>query len=560
MKSSKSPGNLLLIVFTIIVVSLACNLPGDEAGNLSLSPRAEDGSVSGSYTNPKGMGDQKMLFSVTADGFATYHIEGAPESEWLAVGLNDDQTAIISWQGIVLDGSGPLTDEEQTALDELMDGELAAGLEMIPLDIGCQGEDQIDPKQVAALMVPLQLRFKYQVTARSAEALELMALSECGYGNWEQGKAEKTSVIQLSPSSPVPAVFGYFPLDEAGGVDPPASSLNGGHTACLPASTTLTDGGIRTIELVDANIGIAEEIGTLPYGPCDARCRGACGSDCTLNNCTEKDELRCEVDDQGKHTGMEVKYQIYECGVHEACIEHDACYDDCNLEYGCETWDATYCMRGVCDAKTIAYYGWSDGFIWSRGLGVQPIRETYEYPDESFEKQPNLEKCPLEADPSSVGEGDGKTDQERDESEEKNNIPVGTYIYDMLVNDEPPPGGDDWEYELESEFIIRVANDGTVTGFKIYRIWVDSVSATGCVTRSEEGFTTNVLGFLEGNQGYAKLENKHWDFWEYHGEECGDGKDYFKDEEDICEAIITVSGNQMEISCQGQVIYTLTKE
>jgi hypothetical protein len=145
-------------------------------------------------------------------------------------------------------------------------------------------------------------------------------------------------------------------------------------------------------------------------------------------------------------------------------------------------------------------------------------------------------------------------------SGEKNNIPVGTYIYKVFVNDVPPPGGDDWEYELESEFTISVANDGSVTGSKIYRIWVDSVSTTGCATRSEEGLTTNVSGFLEGNQGNAKLENKHWVFWEYHGEECGDGKDYSKDEEDVCEAIITVTGNQMEVSCQGQVIYTLTKE
>ncbi|MBI9046919.1 MAG: hypothetical protein JEZ06_20705 [Anaerolineaceae bacterium] len=143
---------------------------------------------------------------------------------------------------------------------------------------------------------------------------------------------------------------------------------------------------------------------------------------------------------------------------------------------------------------------------------------------------------------------------------EKNNISAGTYIYEMYVNDEPPPGGDDWDYELESEFNIKVANDGKVTGFKIYRLWVDSVNITGCVTRSEEGFTTDFSGFLEGNQGPARLENRHWNFWEYHGEECGDGKKFFKDEEDVYDAIITISGNQMEISYQGKVLYNLTKE
>jgi len=143
---------------------------------------------------------------------------------------------------------------------------------------------------------------------------------------------------------------------------------------------------------------------------------------------------------------------------------------------------------------------------------------------------------------------------------EKMIIPVGTYIYEEYVNDQPPPGGEDWEYELESDFTIRVADDGTVTGFKIYLLWVDYVSATGCATRNEQGITTNVSGLLDGNQGYVKLENKRWDFHEYHGAECGDGKDILKDEEDICDAIITVSGNQMDISCQGQVIYTLIKE
>jgi hypothetical protein len=149
---------------------------------------------------------------------------------------------------------------------------------------------------------------------------------------------------------------------------------------------------------------------------------------------------------------------------------------------------------------------------------------------------------------------------EQVENNEINSIPAGTYIYEVFVDDQPPPGGDDWEYELESEFTIRVANDGTVKGNKIYKLWVDNVNTEGCATRSEEGFTTNVSGFLEGNQGTVKLENRHWDFWEWHGDKCGDGKEYYKDEEDECDAIITVSGNQMEISCQGQIIYTLIKE
>jgi len=88
------------------------------------------------------------------------------------------------------------------------------------------------------------------------------------------------------------------------------------------------------------------------------------------------------------------------------------------------------------------------------------------------------EVCFIEQELSSVRMSDGysteeddrKMDQDGDESEVKSNIPAGTYIYEAFVDDEPPPGGDDWEYELESEFTIRVANDGTVTGYKIYKL------------------------------------------------------------------------------------------
>ena len=184
-------------------------------------------------------------------------------------------------------------------------------------------------------------------------------------------------------------------------------------------------------------------------------------------------------------------------------------------------------------------------------LGETP--KTPQYPDSAV-----YEACYNAEGLKSVRMSEGYREDEKEVKSDFN--PAGTYIYEVYVNDEPPPGGDDWEYELESDFTIRVADDGTVTGFKIYLLRVDDVSATGCATRNEQGITTNVSGLLDGNQGYVKLENKRWDFHEYHGAECGDGIHIFKDEEDVCDATITVSGNQMDISCQGQVIYTLIKE
>ena len=145
-------------------------------------------------------------------------------------------------------------------------------------------------------------------------------------------------------------------------------------------------------------------------------------------------------------------------------------------------------------------------------------------------------------------------------SEDQKDIPVGTYISEVYANNEPPPGGDDWEYELESDFTINVAEDGIVTGFKTYRYWVDDDNG-GCATRSEESITTKVSGFLEGTQGTVTLEDHHLNFYEYHGDECGDGKEIYKDEENVFEATITVSGDHMDIiNSNGQVIYTLIKE
>jgi hypothetical protein len=54
-------------------------------------------------------------------------------------------------------------------------------------------------------------------------------------------------------------------------------------------------------------------------------------------------------------------------------------------------------------------------------------------------------------------DGDKLEDNEPIESEGKTNIPAGTYIGDNL---EIPP---DWEL-VEGEFIIDIAEDGTVSG------------------------------------------------------------------------------------------------
>ncbi|MEJ2449033.1 MAG: hypothetical protein P8Y37_13985 [Anaerolineales bacterium] len=213
-KASAGIVKIMLSVLVLIAISIACKLPSFGQKNLLLNPRAEDGSVSGSYANS--IAGDLVNFTVTKEGFATFQLEGGSDSDILTVDLSDEQSASMSWNGTTLDGYGGLDDNQQSAFADLMGSNISDSLGMIPLDIACQGEDEIDPKQVAALLVPLQMRFKYLITDRKAESQRLLDLSQCGYG--ENREDEPGSLILVSRAAPVPVVFGYFPFDAEGAV------------------------------------------------------------------------------------------------------------------------------------------------------------------------------------------------------------------------------------------------------------------------------------------------------------------------------------------------------
>jgi len=512
-KTSEPIIYLLISISMIIMVSLACNFPTNDVRTLSLDPRAKDGSVFGRYRYPDDLGDHNVRFTVTSDGFATFHLEGAPESETLTVDLSDNQTASLEWNGTTLDGLGALTGEAQAALDDLMDSDLAHSLGMIPLDVGCQGDEEIDAQQVAALLVPLQMRFKYLVTDRESEARRLIALSECGYGSRDENKDEKASFIMFSPSMPVPVVFGYFPLDAEGAVEAPRSLDEGLHTACLNASSSVMAAGLKTSNPLAKSPESISGIRINEYGPCNAMCRGACGADCPLSNCNLSKELRCEKDEEGGNTGMEIRYLIYDCGLHQGCIDHDNCYDQCNEEYGCGTWLAAYCRHlwvadpiilfnhpnWYCDQKAVAEHGVIDPPLWSRGYGPQPMRETFEYMDDEYGKQQNLDKCPLE-------EPVSPTPDDKDGS-----IPVGTY-----------EGTTDYPQVLEMVYynpgqcvtnnvILNVADDGTVTGSLsvFYKSGTFYRKDDDCTSYWEVDINGSFTGQLTGDQGTIEL-TENW--------------------------------------------------
>ncbi|MBI9044003.1 MAG: hypothetical protein JEZ06_05935 [Anaerolineaceae bacterium] len=424
-KNTKNKVIIPVLVSGIVlcVISLICGLGGayfyrdqlmnliqpQQDGRLILDPRSTDGSVSGEYIYPKDKGDISVRFTVSEEGFATFYLDGAPESEKLAVSLSDENTSSIQWGNTIFDGIGPLSEDEQSSLNNLMNNDLAYSLALIPLDIACQGEEIIDAKQVATLLIPMQMRFKYLVADREAEAQQLLAVSKCEYGLETKDENVEASFIQFSSSMPVPVVFGYFPFDDQGAVETTLSLLPESEVACLgtlslKSPTVILDSNYLA-DNPESNIGNKVN----EYGACGSKCRGACGMDCTLNNCERTTELRCEKNEAGKNTGQEMRFLVFTCGTHKGCIDHDACYDNCNDFYNCGTWSAAVCRHGelgiipeqyveigFCDQKAIDTYGYTEAINWARGYGTHSGSEIFEYTDEAYGKHLEIEKCPSE--------------------------------------------------------------------------------------------------------------------------------------------------------------------
>jgi len=379
------------------VPTIAPTIPASEEMGLSLDPPAEDGSVSGTYRYAHLEDHVPVRFWVTADGVAGFHLDGNSESDNLIVFPTDDGGAKMLWNGVAMDGFGPLTDEERAALQDYFENEshLLSGLSFIPLDIACRGEDVVSERQVAALLFPLQMHFKYLIGDRVGLADYLAERSACNSYSYGPGRGEEaldSSLIQMTSSAPVPMVNGHFPFDGKGAVAPPAKTAEQPEEELPePASMGPASGNLNQ------------------FGACNAMCRGACGPDCEPNNCKLSSELRCEKDAAGKNTGMLIRIEIYDCGMHQGCIDHDDCYDYCNVKYGCDTFEAAFCRHGrwqgmtqaidteYCDQRAIEEWGHYNTVRWARGYGPQPMREIFEYTDRHFGKRPSSERCPVDA-------------------------------------------------------------------------------------------------------------------------------------------------------------------
>lgn len=304
-------------------------------GTLQLGGVDAGAALSGTYTS---FADGAiLLFSASPDGatgaVARFQLAGATET--VTVKLTSATAAEMNVGGLVITGNGTPTATAQTQLAALAASPLARMMALAVLELGCRSES-IEPVELAALVFPWQVLLKYTAANRGTEVQALAAQSACGYFRTPQssGAAPVPSLLGLSFDDPVPNVFGYFPLDQLGALEVASS----------------------------AKIKLSGS----PTGPCGALCRGACGPDCTLNNCKLSSTSQCVLSG-GRNTGDWQVGLIYTCGTHQGCREHDDCYDICN-EARCNSWAAACCRR-ACDIEATRFYP-TEATYWARGYGT----------------------------------------------------------------------------------------------------------------------------------------------------------------------------------------------
>jgi hypothetical protein len=247
----------------------------------------------------------------------------------LTSSIESDGTGAIEWGGQTLSGNGNLSPQQRQTLDDLQKSVLLNPLVGIPHQLGCRND--VSREELAAVLLPWQLMLKFDsapsTRGQGLEGLDTMGV--CRYFTTVGGFSQPAGgPLQLGPSMRFPSTFAIFPLDAVGATESSSSPLEG--------------------DLV---------------GSCGSLCRGACGEDCTLRNCKRTTTTECAADG-----GVDLAVTTFKCGVHKGCVDHDNCYDACNLSKGCNTVAAAFCRKG-CDVAAGQEWGIMDGVSWARGGG-----------------------------------------------------------------------------------------------------------------------------------------------------------------------------------------------
>ncbi len=372
---------------------------GKSSGRLEISSLSDNGDISGVYFLERGLDKKQIFFTVDQRGNAFYNLDGDPAGP-LKIQFTAENTVEIQWNKQSWDGNGPLSATEKASLVAAFESDLGQGLTSIPLQAACRSDSDLTPGQMAALLVPLQMKYKYLVSNRSGLAEELIQEYPCSSSEHGLSSGLGSNLVQFTISAPVPVVPGFFPFDETGAIEGEFSTTGSNKSACARYYDT-------SLDLQDpVRSTFSDPPAFDAPGPCGALCRGACGADCDPDNCSFSKENRCEKDENGQNTGNVFRVVVFECGLHQGCINHDDCYDRCNLANGCNTWSAAFCRHaitsnptqvqaGFCDQTAIVEEGPIDPALWMHGFGDMPLRKTYVYVDEEYGSYYNPGGCPI---------------------------------------------------------------------------------------------------------------------------------------------------------------------
>lgn len=325
--------------------------------DVELALQGAGASFSGTWTPTAGGAPLRFEVDVT-DSVATAALH--TEAARVEVTLGADQALVITVGGVSFDGRGELSAEESAALTDLLASDLIDGLGVAPLRLGC-ADAELDPQAVAALLAPWQLLLKHAVADRAASARALALASSCAWFP-ELGGRPLNGVIQLDHAAIIPVVYGFFPFDDVGE---------------LPAVTTTRAAGDLS-------------------AACGARCRGACGGDCQPVNCDQVVTEVCDLDFNGLQNGYVIAALEHICGTAAGCQLHDDCYDTCNSQLGCGSWDAAVCRRG-CDVEAIDIHGFENCQAWAMGLGPFEGTLHFTYPVDGGAARLDPATCPVPA-------------------------------------------------------------------------------------------------------------------------------------------------------------------
>lgn len=126
---------------------------------------------------------------------------------------------------------------------------------------------------------------------------------------------------------------------------------------------------------------------------------------------------------------------------------------------------------------------------------------------------------------------------EEDEKGEPNI--AGTYIGVF-----PPPRYEDW-YRAEEEYIINIAEDGTVSGSVIVVTKSDVVTGN-CTTHSEYNSRSTISGHISGTSGVVTVTTFEFNYTDTTN--CVAGSFISTTKDVVCDASkITISGNQLTV-------------